>query len=497
MARLIRPPKRADVTAFMRMLFLRTEQELIAEINRKRKRELIEYAEVASLERVQRILQDMVDESWSYVPAMVETIFYQSDKDAAGYRNARTLTASQTAIVQQLSNNLMGEIIEASDTAYKSVQSIYTIARLEIDPFREAALKQVLGQQAVGSSWTKASAKMAQEMQNQGVTAFVDKAGRRWSLQSYGNMAVRTTARQAEVAALLSSDDYDLWQIVKIGSTCPVCAALEGRVYSKSGMNPDYPPLSMAFGKMDPSGPDDLSNTYLNIHPNCLHSLIKYTTIGKTEKQIQKDKDFSDPVKNPLNRDPRTKKQVQAYREKEKNRQRLIRDKKQHEEYRAVLGNEVPKDFAKFQQVKYNGGGKWDALKLSFRRRNNQNTSFSGLQEPLKIKHVKSVLSEMGIDYGNAKIKIVRNPDLIGRGFFGWTNPNGKEIQLYPDCFVSREELVKTLGHERIHLEQLKLWGPAQTNEEAVYYEKGPRISEEYWWSEYRRKTNYDGKKSS
>lgn len=496
MTRLIRPPKNADVTAYMRMLFLKTEQDLIAEISRKRRRGLVDYAEVASLERVQRILQNMVDESWAYVPAMIETIFYRSGKDAAGYRNARTLTATQTAVVQQLGNNLLGEITEASETAFKSVQTLYTIGRLEADPFREAALRQVAAQEAIGRGWTVTSERLTQEMQNQGITAFVDKAGRRWSLRDYTNMAVRTTARQAEVAAILTADDYDLWQIVKIGSTCPVCAALEGRVYSKSGQNPDYPPLSLAFGKVDPSGSDDLTNTYLNIHPNCLHSLIKYTTIGKSDKQIQRDKDFSNPEKNPLDRDPRTKKQIEAYREKERARQKLLRDKKQHKEYRSILGDEVPKDFAKFQEMKYNYPEKWNSLKLSFRRKNNLNTDFSSLQEPLQLKHVKQVLSEMGISYGDAKVKIIRNPDLIGGGFFGWTNPNGKEIQLYPDCFISREELVKTLGHERVHLEQLKLWGPAKTNEEAVFYEKGPRFSEEYWWSEYRRKTNYDGKRS-
>jgi hypothetical protein len=176
-------------------------------------------------------------------------------------------------------------------------------------------------------------------------------------------MAVRTTARQAQVAALLTADDYDLWQIVKIGSTCPVCAALEGRVYSKSGTNPDYPPLSLAYGKVDPSGPEDLTNTYLGIHPNCLHSIIKYTTIGKTEERIQKDKDFSNPEKNPVTRDPRTKKQIKAYRKKERDRQRLIRDKRQHKEYRAVLGDETPKDFAKFREMKYNNPEKFEYTK--------------------------------------------------------------------------------------------------------------------------------------
>ncbi len=346
MAKLIRPPGQADVTAFMRMLFLRTERELVNEITRKRGRGLIEYAEAASLERVQRILQNMVDESWSYVPSMLETIFYRSDKHAAGYRNARVLTATQTAVIQQLGNNLLGELTEASETAYKTVERLYTIGRLENDPFREMALRQVLAQEASGKGWSVTSERLAWEMENKGVTAFVDKAGRQWSLQSYGNMAVRTTARQAEVAAVLTADDYDLWQIVKIGSTCPVCAPLEGRVYSKSGTSPDYPPLSLAFGKVDPFGPEALTNTYLNIHPNCLHALVKYTTIGKSEKQIQRDKEFSNPVTNPITRDPRTKKQIEAYREKERARQKLLRDKRKTR-YAKASYEGIPKTWGK------------------------------------------------------------------------------------------------------------------------------------------------------
>lgn len=363
MATKIRPPQTADVTALLRNLFLRTEKELIREITRKRNAGHVEYAEVAALERVQKILQSMVDTSWSYVPAMIEKIFYHSDKDAAGYANARSMpgmySVTQIALMEQLANNLQGELLEMAGTAKKSVESVFTIARLENDPYRKLALEQVLRQEAAGKPWIRTSEDLIKEMETNGITGFTDKAGRRWSIQAYGNMAVRTTARQAEVAALLSSDDYDLWQITKVGTTCPVCAPLEGRVYSKSGTNPDYPPLTVAFGKVDPAGSNDLSNTYLNIHPNCLHALIKYTTIGKSAERIQKDKDFSSIEKNPLNRDPRTKKQIAAYREKEKNRQKLLRDMKQHKEYRAILGNDIPKDFAKFRSLKYNDPERW------------------------------------------------------------------------------------------------------------------------------------------
>lgn len=369
MTKKIRPAKETDVTAYLRRLFLKTEQELIREIMRKRSAGYVDYAEAAALERVQKILQDMVDESWEYIPEMIETIFYHSDKDAAGYANARTLTAAQTDVVQQLSNNLLGEVMEMAGTARKSVEAVFTIARLENDPFRRLTLEQVLRQEAAGSPWIRSSRDLVKKMERDGITAFVDKSGRRWSLRAYGNMAVRTTARQAEVAALLTADDHDLWQILKIGSTCPVCAPLEGRVYSKSGTNPDYPPLSMAFGKVDPAGGDNLANTWLNIHPNCLHMLTKYTTVGKTEKQIRRDRDFSDPEKNPVTKDPRSKKQIAAYREKERNRRRLLADMKQHKEYRAVLGREVPKDFAKFREMKYNGSGKWNKLQSLYRNR--------------------------------------------------------------------------------------------------------------------------------
>lgn len=368
--KLIRPPDTADKTLFLRSLFLRTERQIIDEITRKRESGLVDYAEVAALQRVQKTLQSMVDESWDYVPEMVEKIFREADKDAAGYANAGALTVTQTAAVQQLADNLLGEILQASQTAYETVQSFYTIARLESDPFRTAALKQVAAQEASGIGWTQTSARMAQELKNQGITAFTDKAGRKWTLSDYCNMATRTTARQAEVSAVLTADEHDLWQIVKIGSTCPVCAPLEGRVYSKSGLNPNYPPLTLAFGKIDDAGANDLSNTYLNIHPSCLHSLIRYTTIGKTEKQIQKDIEFSDPTLNPISRDPRTKKQIAAYREKERNRRKLLDDMKQWKRYRAVLGDDAYKTFETFRKHKLADDDVYKKLQAEYRKQN-------------------------------------------------------------------------------------------------------------------------------
>ncbi len=371
MAKLIKPPRIEDVTVYLRILFAKTEDELIKEILRKRDKEYVDYAEVAALERVQQILQNMVDESWAYVPAMIEKIFYKGlEKHAAGYANARSLTAAQTTVVRRLANNLLGELLEAAETAEHTTRELLTIGRLEQDPFREATLKSVLRQQAAGNGVWKSASQMAADLNNKGITAFVDKAGRKWRLRDYSNMAVRTTARQAEVTAILTADpEHDLYKITKIGSTCPVCAPLEGRVYSRSGTNPDYPPLSLAFGKIEKDGSNELENTYCNIHPNCLHAFVKYTTTGKSEKEIQKDKDFSDPEKNPLSHDPRSKKQIEEYRKKVAARQKYLQDKKQFQRYQEALGDEVPKTFQTFLKHKLANDPKYKSWKKKYRNR--------------------------------------------------------------------------------------------------------------------------------
>ena len=332
MPSLIRP-KNADPAKYLQWLFRKTETDIIDEIFRKRRKGYIDYAEVAALERIQSDLQDMVDQSYEYVPKMIEKQFYGTPKDLNGYANARSI-AGQTNMVmmETLTDNLLGEIIEAAAVAQVNAGRLYTIARLDEDEFRKAALSNTAYAEALGKGAYTSAEMMEASIRNHGITSFVDKAGRHWSLSDYCNMAARTTARQAEVAGVLSQDDHDLYQIVKIGSTCPVCAVYEGRVYSKSGTNPNYPPLAMAFGKIDPAGGDDLSNTYLNIHPNCLHSLIKFTEMGKSEKQLKRIREFTSPETNPLNHDPRSKKQIEAYREKERNRAKKLRELRKEQE---------------------------------------------------------------------------------------------------------------------------------------------------------------------
>lgn len=345
-------------------LFLRAETAIINEIGRLRSMGDADYHVVAALERVQAILRQLENDAWTYVPQLVEKQFYTAHPQARrvpgesitkhirAYNNAAALTAEQHAIVDQLVANLMGEITDASVTVMATVQSAL-IGRIEPDVYRRVGLEQVALRQATGQGVYKQLPAFVEALRREGVTAFVDKAGRHWSLHTYGSMVSRTTSRQAEVLAALTADpEQDLYRITRTGTTCALCAPYEGRVYSKSGTDPDFPPLADAFGKVDLSGPNTLANTYLNIHPQCLHALLPWTPMGRSAKEIQEIKDFSSPAKNPYSRDPRTKKQIEAYRAKERARAKWLREYRTWQSYRMTVGDPIPKTFATWQKHK-------------------------------------------------------------------------------------------------------------------------------------------------
>ena len=365
--------------------FLRAETDIVNEIARLRARGLVDYHAEAALERVQDILRNLEDESWTYVPRMIEREFYvkhpearkpldipeTAEKHAAGYANAAALTGEQTDIVQRLTMNLMGEIDAATATVTATLQNAL-IGRVEPDIFRRVGLEQSLAMEAMGRGAYRELPKFVEILRREGITAFIDKAGRRWSLYAYGAMVLRTTTRQAEVLSVLTRDpDHDLYKISSRNTTCKRCAPLEGRVYSKSGTDPDFPPLAAAFGKVDQAGPDTLNNSWLNIHPNCLHVLVAWTPAGRSAEELKKIKEFSSFETNPPTRDPRTEKQIEAYRLKERGRAKWLADYRQFERYRETIPNDTPKTFSTFQRHKQADDEKYKRWEKLYREANN------------------------------------------------------------------------------------------------------------------------------
>lgn len=192
----------------------------------------------------------------------------------------------------------------------------YVLGRRENDPLRSAALRAQALKEAKGSSAAKAAFDMQEQLRKEGVAAFIDRGGHKWTLANYCAMSARTTSRQsANFGEIFGKEDHDLYYIVPHGSACPICAKYEGRVYSRSGKNPNYPPLAKAFTKIDPNGSDDLDNTYLTIHPNCRHVIVRYIERAQTKQQLEAIRKRSNL---PFDIDPRTEQQKKEYELRQK-----------------------------------------------------------------------------------------------------------------------------------------------------------------------------------
>ncbi len=125
-------------------------------------------------------------------------------------------------------------------------------------------------------------------------------------------------------------------------------------------------------------------------------------------------------------------------------------------------------------------------------RRTTNSGEFAGLAEPMQLRHVRRTAADAGVGLDGVRVRIDRNPDLVGRGVYGHTTPDGRTITLYPDAFTSREQLVRTLGHERMHVYQSQTFGPPSGYPDNKLYE-GPAIASESDWWEYAQSVGAGG----
>jgi hypothetical protein len=99
-----------------------------------------------------------------------------------------------------------------------------------------------------------------------GITGFVDRAGRRWDLASYVEMATRTTSARAALQGHIDRQlaiGNDLVMVSSFSATCPICAPWAGKVLSISGKDARFPSL-------------DSAKAAGLFHPNCKHTITAY-----------------------------------------------------------------------------------------------------------------------------------------------------------------------------------------------------------------------------
>ncbi len=225
------------------------------------------------------------------------------------------------------------------------------VGRVVGDMVRQAGLLAAASGFA-GAGDVKAA--LIRSLTDRGITAIRDRRGREIRLDAYAAMVARSTMREATNQAVLDQMQalgYDLVKMSSHATSCAVCIPYENRVYSISGKDKRFPPLTDAF---DPP--------YANIHPNCAHVIFPYIeALDKNAEQTIQDSN------RPYELDPDMQARVNRYKEQQTEKRKRRQDRLQWERYRTTLPDATPKTLSGFRRSKSSKSDRWLELERLYR----------------------------------------------------------------------------------------------------------------------------------
>ncbi|MFD6214936.1 phage minor capsid protein [Nocardia salmonicida] len=118
------------------------------------------------------------------------------------------------------------------------------ILRSTVDSYRDI-VAEVSGRVVTGVATRREVTQQAlDKFARQGITSFTDRAGRRWHMDTYAEMAIRTAALRALKAGhneRLQQRGYDIVRISSHAASAPQCVPFQGKLISLSGKTPAGP----------------------------------------------------------------------------------------------------------------------------------------------------------------------------------------------------------------------------------------------------------------
>jgi len=159
--------------------------------------------------------------------------------------------ALHTQSIEMIGENLAVNLAETRVMTWHRIQ----------EPFRQAGLAAVQKATILGETRKQATQRMLDDLTENGISSFTDRAGKTWNLGTYAEMHARTTSMEATNLATenrMAEVGEDLVKISSHAGACPLCVPWEGKVLSLSGASDEYP-------SMDEARAAGL------FHPNCAH----------------------------------------------------------------------------------------------------------------------------------------------------------------------------------------------------------------------------------
>lgn len=250
------------------------EREIIDEINKA----LLKGNKTAYLkamkDNVQIILKDLRSGSRTWCEEAIPRVYIEAVKaaDAQIDKQGTKIIGGFAGMHQQAAQIL-------AESAFNRFDDVVNmIGRRVDDIYRTLALENIRGAVVGYQSWQKVARNYREQLADQGVTGFKDKAGRQWNMKTYAEMVSRTTTMEAHLEGTknrLLERGRDLVEVSVHSNPCPKCSPWEGRILSLSGNSKDYPSL------------DDARANGL-FHPRCKHAFGLYIDLEGEIESLKK-----------------------------------------------------------------------------------------------------------------------------------------------------------------------------------------------------------------
>lgn len=129
------------------------------------------------------------------------------------------------------------------------------------------------------------------------------------------------------------------------------------------------------------------------------------------------------------------------------------------------------------------------AIQRMFDRRELNIGAFLNLKIPMQKRKVIELANKYGINIKGLTIKIQRNEKLLSLPVTGSTDYRSiGRIDLFPNAFIDEEQLVRTLIHEKCHVNQLKKYGFKYVQDNLSDMEKEAYATEEIEYQKILKK---------
>ncbi|MFD8005738.1 phage minor capsid protein, partial [Streptomyces mirabilis] len=298
----IHPGMVEDLAAGTRDLYAKAEARLLGIIARQLAAGLDApgWAErkLAAVQQLRRAAQGVVDELGKAVTLEVFDVVAEAYNEGhrAAVAEIGALSDDARALVDDVTPNAQAVDRLAQETVDVVTSTHRSILRAVVDRFR-VIVAQVTATPLLGTGTRRQATQDAmRRFADEGIRSFTDRAGRRWQLTSYAEMAVRTSVGRAATEAhmrTLSDAGIDLVIVSDAPRECPLCRPWEGKVLTIGGLDGEVEVEHAADDhrmiRVRVAGSLDAARLAGLQHPNCRHSVSAYTPGLTTVEQADSD----------------------------------------------------------------------------------------------------------------------------------------------------------------------------------------------------------------